>query len=197
MAILRHRWCEGKFSSPPPSVSLLYSGQSSPPRCQSRSRQRRLGHVSSRSRDLNASLDYCLELLASAHATYRAAQANVRRDLNHAVFERLYIDDDEVVASDLTPAFQRLLSDSLPTDLATERKSHQTRQVRTSDLWIVPEVADVSPRGQLPAHVDPPPRHVRESKLGHTRPMSGIERPRGHSLGKARTPALHRTEVLS
>lgn len=76
-------------------------------------------------------LDNCLRLLAAPHAQYLGADNNERRDLNQAVFHRLYIHDDEIIASDLKPAFRRLLSDNLPNELASERKATRTVPVPT------------------------------------------------------------------
>ncbi|MGB6069162.1 MAG: hypothetical protein WBG53_01310, partial [Rhodococcus sp. (in: high G+C Gram-positive bacteria)] len=70
-------------------------------------------------------LDNCLEVLSRAKTLYESADATGRRELNQSVFAYIYVDDDEVVASDLQPAFRRLMSDSLEGDLATERKPEQ------------------------------------------------------------------------
>ncbi|MFJ4220711.1 recombinase family protein [Curtobacterium luteum] len=79
-------------------------------------------------------LDYLFALLADASRYYANAPDTNRRDLNHSVFDRLYIDDDEVTGSDVTEPFRRLLSDSLELDLARDRKRMQTPVVRTNDL---------------------------------------------------------------
>jgi site-specific DNA recombinase len=73
---------------------------------------------------LRDKLDKICQLLTAAHQHYLQLDDISRRDLNQAVFRRIYIHDDEVVGADLKPAFQRLLSDSLPHDLAGERKRH-------------------------------------------------------------------------
>ena len=79
-------------------------------------------------------VDYLCALLADASLYYAKAPDTNHRDLNQRVFERLYVDDDEVTGSDVTEPFRRLLSDSLELDLARDRKLVQTRVVRTSDL---------------------------------------------------------------
>jgi site-specific DNA recombinase len=51
----------------------------------------------------------CLEVLADPQALYTAASDDVRRQLNQAIFTRLYIDDDEVTSHELTDAFDGLM----------------------------------------------------------------------------------------
>lgn len=124
-------------------------------------------------------LDYCCNLLEQAQQHYLAGSDTIRRDLNQGVFEHLYVDDDEIVGSDLKPAFQRLMSDSLADDLASERKRGQSRHVRTSDLYVVPEVGQTIHRGDQGPSRDLPAlarRTAPEDRLGG---ILGLERPRG------------------
>ncbi|QHC69893.1 zinc ribbon domain-containing protein [Rathayibacter sp. VKM Ac-2801] len=79
-------------------------------------------------------LDYLCALLADAIRCYANAPDTNRRDLNQSVFDRVYVDDDEVTGSDVTGPFRRLLSDPLELDLARDRKRVQTPVVRTNDL---------------------------------------------------------------
>ena len=69
---------------------------------------------------LRERLQTCCALLASAHTHYLTANDQQRRDLNQGVFERIYIDDDEIVGSTLTPVFRQLLSDDLALSLRRE-----------------------------------------------------------------------------
>lgn len=102
-----------------------------------------------------------------------------RRELNQAVFEHLYIHDDEIIASDLEPAFRRLMSDSLASDLERERKRDQNTLVRTKDLWTAPEVGDTPDRGEEIPCQDLPARARRTPPEARQRAFLGLERPRG------------------
>ena len=111
---------------------------------------------------LQRQIENCLKLLDNAHAHYLAADDLGRKELNQAVFAHLYIDDDEIVASDLKPAFQRLLSPTLADDLVSERKMEQTNEISTKNLGIAPKVThnhasrhENDPR-PLPTNARPP-----------------------------------------
>lgn len=124
-------------------------------------------------------LDNCLEVLSRAKTLYESADATGRRELNQSVFAYIYVDDDEVVASDLQPAFRRLMSGSLEGDLATERKPEQMTLVRTRGLSVGPGVDRRSQRGDLSVVKDLPTHSHRtdpEARLGGF--LDG-ERPRG------------------
>ncbi len=69
---------------------------------------------------INDKLDHLLAIVDDAHATYQKAPASARRQLNQAIFERLYIDDGTVVGSDLTEPYLRLLSPDLSNALEAE-----------------------------------------------------------------------------
>jgi hypothetical protein len=87
--------------------------------------------------------------------------------------------DDEIVASDLQPAFQRLLSDTLETDLEAERKTNGTARISTSDLSLTPEMAHARTRSDGHADRDLPTRARRTgpgARVGH---VLALERPRG------------------
>ena len=117
-------------------------------------------------------------LLSNAHQHYLQADDLGRRDLNQGVFRRIYIDDDEVVGADLTPAFYRLLSDSLQDDLATERNRHLNRRVRTSDHLYLTEVTQAR-IDDIPARCGDIHRRTVESvSIGQFTPRQSIERPR-------------------
>lgn len=127
-------------------------------------------------------LDNCLELLASAHQHYNLADDNSRRDLNQSVFGHMYVHDDEVIASDLTPAFRRLISDSLNSDLGSERKQDQTKQLRTLSLYAVPEVSEHGLRGGESDHEAHRPLPIRARRTAPDARLGGLltlERPRG------------------
>lgn len=139
---------------------------------------------------ITRTLDNCLRLLASAQQHYQQSTDVGRRELNQAVFEHLYIHDDEIIASDLEPAFRRLMSDSLASDLERERKTDQTTLVRTKDLWLTPEVGDTPDRGEEIPCQDLPARARRTPPEARQRAFLGLERPRGAlPVGKQRTTA--------
>ena len=128
---------------------------------------------------ITKALDYCCSLLADAQQHYLQANEQQRRDLNQSTFEHVYISDDEVVGSDLRPVFQRLLSDSLSTELASERSGDQTRNVRTSDLYVVPDVGESAHRGELALGADLPSRARRPSPWERLGANLRLERPWG------------------
>lgn len=124
-------------------------------------------------------LEHCLKLLSSARTHYQQADDNARRELNQAVFEHLYVHDDEIIASDLTPAYQRLMSDRLDTDLAGERKREETAQSPTKDLLAGSDVTDPVTRGQESLPGDLPSRARRTAPEARLGGILAIERPRG------------------
>ncbi len=133
-------------------------------------------------------LDQCCRLLSRAQQHYLAAEPTVRRDLNQGVFTHLYIDDDDMVGSDLTPPFQKLMSDSLSEDLVSERKRHQSTHVRTSDLYVVPEVGAAADRGADDAVRDLPGRAHRTPPGAQERTFPRRERHRGALPWEAKNP---------
>ncbi len=143
---------------------------------------------------LRARLDGCLDLLGSAQSQYLASAEypQIRRELNQGVFTKLFVDDDEIVGSDLTPAYQRLMADDLATDLARERKQEETGHVRTSDLSLVPpvtEVSDLARRSGGRMSADLPGKAVRDAVDPRFGRFLRLERPRGAlAWEKERTP---------
>jgi site-specific DNA recombinase len=124
-------------------------------------------------------LTYLCTLLADAQGYYLNATPTLRRDLNLSMFERLYIEDDEVVGSDLTLPYSRLLSDSLATDLASERKRVQTPSGRTGQLRLIPLSSEVGARGHESASGDLVSRARRPAPQGRLGASLTVERPRG------------------
>ena len=137
------------------------------------------GKLGLEERAITRSLEHCLEVLESAQDHYRESAPPQRRQMNQGVFKRLYVDDDEIVASDLKPAFRGLTSTSLKEELDTERKTYQTASVQTKDLYLVPEVDDQSSRG----HEDEMKMLATKARRGRPerqkRPSGRLERPRG------------------
>lgn len=154
---------------------------------------------------LTERLEYCLEVLSSAHTLYRQASADdtARRELNQAVFEHLYVHDDEIIASDLTRAFQRLMSDELDADLANERKGEETRQVPTKDLWVTSEVAETLTRGRETKSADLPSKARRTAPEDRLGGILTVERPRGRlpwektNHGPRKDRGLHLTTLVA
>jgi site-specific DNA recombinase len=96
--------------------------------------ERQLADAQASGQHLERQLDRVLGLLGQAHQHYLASTSQARRYLNQGVFERIYLQDDEVVGSDLTPVFQRVLSDDLEQTLADEQR-RESRRVRSNDLY--------------------------------------------------------------
>ena len=137
---------------------------------------------------LHRILTDCCSVLQQAESHYLNGDRTVRRDLNQGVFERVYIDDDEIVGSDLTPAFQRLMSDTLEADLETERKTRQTLPVRTSDLRLVPKVSQTPARGGHTNRRDHAPRYLRTAPDARHRRYLRRERPQGSLPWERKNP---------
>ncbi|PZE75444.1 hypothetical protein DEI82_08360 [Curtobacterium sp. MCBD17_019] len=121
-------------------------------------------------------LEHLSTLLADAQRYYTNASEIDRRDLNQSVFDRLYIQDDEVVGSDIADPYRRLLSESLELDLARDRKRVLSGNVRTKDLQ----------KGQgwtpIPTEVDPTTGQttVRNASVARLSDFLTVERPSGH-----------------
>jgi len=90
---------------------------------------------------LEVALDWATGLLSHGQEHYLAGNAATRRQLNQGMFERIWIDDDEVIGSDLSPTFRRLLSEDLEAELATDRARYKRRVRRDGDLHLVTEPA--------------------------------------------------------
>ena len=139
--------------------------------------ERRLADAQASEQHLERQLDRVLALLGQAQQHYLASQGQARRYLNQGVFERIYIDDDEVVGSDLTAVFQRVMSEALEPDLQEERRRDEKRNVRTSDLYLVPEPTS-EPKLE-PALERPLPSRNRREPVLRIADCLRIERPKG------------------
>jgi hypothetical protein len=122
-------------------------------------------------------LDCVLNLLGQAQQHYLASPDQARRYLNQAVFERIYIDDDEVIGADLMPVLQRIMHEDLGRVLVAEQRTHQKHNVRTGDLYLVPDRTGLSELAtdegrRLPAWS----RREQAIRVGD---FVGLERPRG------------------
>lgn len=139
-------------------------------------------------KQITNALETCLELLTNAQAHYEQSDDIGRRELNMAMFEHIYVHDDEIVASDLEPAFRQLMSDTLEADLKSERKTTQKPLVKTRDLWAVPGVSDSDHRGRQTKSGDLPTRARRTGPQGQIRGFLPLERPRGHLSWEKKEP---------
>lgn len=133
-------------------------------------------------------LEKCLDLLRSGQKHYEEADNLGRRELNQAMFAHLYVDDDEIVASDVNEAFRRLISPDLALKLEGERKTTQNRQIRTSGLYAVPEVSESAPRGGKSSSWDLPAHMRRTRPEDRFRAFLALERPRGHLSWEKKEP---------
>ena len=138
---------------------------------------------------IRVKLDECCRLLANAHAHYLSADNNSRRDLNLSVFDRIYIDDDEITGSDLTPAYRRLISDSLSGELGSERKSNLMVPTQTFDLTELTDEALNASRGGQRSSGDLTRRSER-TVMGRKLGYLGLERPRGRLPWERKNPGL-------
>ncbi|WP_425269615.1 recombinase family protein [Gordonia alkanivorans] len=139
----------------------------------------RLGEFDLQESHLTTKLEGCLALLGNAHEHYLSADAKSRRDLNQSIFTHLYVHDDDIVASDLSPAYQLLMNDDLAATLAAERKRDQNNVVRTSDLIEATKVTGIGDRGGESTLRDLPTRARRIAPDARIPGFLTIERPRG------------------
>ncbi|OYN77683.1 recombinase family protein [Mycolicibacterium sphagni] len=72
---------------------------------------------------LSAGLERALDLLRNPHQAYACSDSVGRRAMNQAVFDRLYIHDDEIKDAQLTELFDRLLDPQLKEHLDVELTS--------------------------------------------------------------------------
>ena len=70
-------------------------------------------------------VDQCLSVLHNGQQQYLAATDNSRRDLNQAVFDKIYLDDDEITNSHHKAVYHYLLNSNLPAVLEGEAKEQQ------------------------------------------------------------------------
>jgi site-specific DNA recombinase len=138
--------------------------------------------------EINRALEMCLDLLSDAQEHYVSADNLGRRELNQAMFEHLYVDDDEIVASDVDEAFRRLTSTTLKSDLETERKTNQIPLIRTKGLHAVPGVAESANRGEQTRSGDLPAYARRKRPQDRIRTFLVQERPRGPLLWEKKEP---------
>jgi hypothetical protein len=87
---------------------------------------------------VEANLQRALSLLDNARGQYLSAPGTVRRQMNQAVFARLWLVEDEIAGADLTPAYRRLLADDLAGEIATEEAREHSSRTRSTDLWTTP-----------------------------------------------------------
>ncbi len=133
-------------------------------------------------------LTYWVGLMHQAFRHYRAGNSAVRRQLNQGVFDKIWLDDDEVVGFDYTPAFRRMLADTLPADLAAEQAREQKRLVRTRDLWLVPDPEPVLTEDDLGIPKDLPRRDRRHTVRAPLSAYLRQERPRGQLSWERKNP---------
>lgn len=114
---------------------------------------------------VTSALDEALQVIANSHVIYESGSPLVRRDLNHFMFDRLFIVPDGVAGADLASPYVELLTDDLGQRLAQA----EAIAVGSTELGRVPSVACVvtpstpalatwleRPRGLLPAETENP-----------------------------------------
>jgi predicted metal-dependent hydrolase len=133
-------------------------------------------------------LTYWVGLMHQAFRHYRAGNPAVRRQLNQGAFEQIWLDDDAVAGFDYTPAFRRMLADTLPADLAAEQAREQKRLVRTRDLWLVPDPEPVLTKEDLTVPKDLTRRDRRHTVRAPLSAYLRQERPTAICLGERKNP---------
>uniref|UniRef100_UPI002025176C hypothetical protein n=1 Tax=Frankia sp. CiP1_Cm_nod1 TaxID=2897160 RepID=UPI002025176C len=140
-------------------------------------------------------VEEALLLCANAHRLYLSAPPDVRRQLNQAVFARLWIMDDQVQCADLTEGFAHLLAPDPAARLAEAKNSEdakiETRSrpgrgrgrstgAQSASLELVrPTDAIQRPHGPLPADAtNPGPNRDRGSNVTVLVSEGGLEPPR-------------------
>ena len=139
-------------------------------------------------------LDHHLALLHDARAIYEQASNANRRQLNSAVFERLYVEDDDIVASDYQPVMARLTTPELKDILRNERINPLEDAMRTSVLSAAQRsletATEVAERPEITPGVgtDTPSRARRQHPSGRIVLAEAIERPRGRLPWEKKEP---------
>ena len=93
--------------------------------CDRAAAERQLRHLQTSRDKLHTALDQCLSVLHDGQQQYLAATDNSRRDLNQAVFDKIYLDDDEITNSQHKAVYHYLLDSNLPAVLEGEAKRPQ------------------------------------------------------------------------
>ncbi|MFT4042910.1 MAG: recombinase family protein, partial [Gordonia sp. (in: high G+C Gram-positive bacteria)] len=130
-------------------------------------------------------LDRCLLILRDAQEQYRQATDAGKRELNDAVFERLYVHEDNIVASDYQPEFAKLTDPDLAHALRSERKHPLDDLIPTSVLSTAQRSVEIATEVENSPNSDTTepkdlPSHARRNDRSNQRPVIwAIERPRG------------------
>jgi site-specific DNA recombinase len=144
--------------------------------------EKMLGESQASREQVEHNLHRVLALLDNAHGQYLSASGVVRRQMNQAIFARLWLVEDEIVGADFTPTYRRLLTDDLATEIAAEEAREQTERSRTNDL-LMTAVEDQGER-------------TKGTNVTYLSDYVRRERPRGRMRWETQTPALYRAEVL-
>lgn len=118
--------------------------------------ERQLRHLQTSRDKLHTALNQCLSILHNGQQQYLAATDNSRRDLNQAVFDKIYLDDDEITSSQHKAVYHYLLDSNLPAVLEGEAKRQQdtatpdnTKNLRPSaggsNMTLLVGVAGIEP----------------------------------------------------
>lgn len=87
--------------------------------------ERQLRHLQTSRDKLHTALDQYLSVLHNGQQQHLAATDNSRRDLNQAVFDKIYLDDDEITNSQHKAVYYYLLDSNLPAVLEDDAKRQQ------------------------------------------------------------------------
>ncbi len=141
--------------------------------------ERTLALASENDEVLVTSLDRACTLLENAQNQYLAGDQFIKRELNQSVFRHIYIEDDEIVGSDLTAAFERLTAGSLRGDLERERKRVPARAASAGPLTLVPRTAEPRSEHGVDSLRPQAPRSARTAPGARDRGHGVRARPRG------------------
>ena len=94
---------------------------------------------------IEAGLDNVLQLIGDAHRLYTVADRTIRRQLNQAVFHKIYVEADEVSGFSLRSPFQQLLDPTLERD-ASEPEADESPRYLRADARVLPAEIQASLR---------------------------------------------------
>ncbi len=101
-----------------------------------RSAQERINAIDVGFDFVKVNLSKSIEFASNWKGAYISASPNIRRQLNQAIFKRIYVDDSGYLSSELNEPFEVLLSDevTLTSELRAFSKL-KTSEVKIDDFW--------------------------------------------------------------
>ena len=90
-----------------------------------------------------ANLAEALEFAADWHAAYVEAEPRVRRQLNQAIFKKIYVDDSHRIRSELAEPFETLLSREITTAARQRAEAINQEWQEVAGAWSDEAVGDL------------------------------------------------------